>query len=95
MTSVTVVDQYAVLLAITLAFTFLALSLDELDWKHILLQWFASVTWIISAFSNIQVGEVNGILTINLTILFAGFGLIFAIVALYNSLTMMRTKGGI
>ena len=95
MTSVTVVDQYIVLLAITLAFTFLALSFDEYDWKHIMLQWFASLTWIVSAFSNMQVGEVNGILTINLTYLFGGFGLIFSIVALYNSLLKMKTKGGI
>lgn len=95
MTSVTVVDQYIVLLAITLVFTFLALTFDEFDWKHIMLQWFASLTWTVSAFSNMQVGEVNGILTITLTYLFAGFALIFSIVALYNSLLMMKTKGGI
>ena len=80
------------LLLMAIVFTVMAVSLHEMDWKHIALQWFASITWLCSALGNMAMGEPNTFMTLMLTYLFLAFGLIFAVVALFNS--SMKMKGG-
>ena len=92
MTQLTPDVQYQMLLFMAIVFTVLSMVLSEVDWKHIALQWFASFTWFCSAFGNMAMGESNTFLTLMLTYLYAAFGLIFSIVALYNA--SMKMKGG-
>ena len=92
MTQLTPDVQYQMLLFMAIVFTVLSMVLSEVDWKHITLQWFASFTWICSAFANMAMGESNTFLTLMLTYLYAAFGLIFSIAALFNA--SMKMKGG-
>jgi len=92
MAVVGVADQYLILLGITLLFSVLALIEDESNPKNLIIEFLAAVTWFASAYAHFSVGDTTSYLTVPVTWLFVGFGLIFALSGVMDSLQLMTKR---
>lgn len=75
MTTVSVADQYMIMMAITLLFTVLGLAYT----KKTVLSLLAGISWLISALAHFAVGNQTSPLTPMLSWLFVGIGIIFIV----------------
>ena len=84
--------QYIIIIVATLLFTVLALLEEEQNGKNVILQYFAGVMWILSAFAQFVIGDVTSILGFGMSYLFLGFGFLFLIAGFYNSFNILKTQ---
>jgi len=83
-----VADQYMILMAITLLFTLLALLFHESKTLSLI----AGVSWLVSAVGHFSIGDQTSPLTISLALLFLGFGILFVLKTIFETLKLLESN---
>ena len=88
MAVVGVADQWMVLMAITLLWAILAISYRD----NKTLQLLAGISWFISSLGTFAIGDKTSVLTISLSLLFSGFGILFVVKAALGYVEKLEEK---
>lgn len=89
MATVGVADQYMIMIAVTLLFTVLAIAYE----KKIIFTLLAAISWFISGFGHLAVGDKTSVLTANLPLMFMIFGILFTVKLMIEVTGLLHQKG--
>lgn len=92
MSTVDTTTQYLVIVVTTLLFSVLAVTEVEGNFKKLVLQWIAAITWFMSGIIHLTSGDITSVLTYAPTYLFVMIGFLFTFSALYNVFGMLTKK---